>query len=95
MPHSIHLITNYGFFFYHYNVSLTDRSEIFPNYDKTLVPTYHRVLRYQINSFSNELSLNPYGYAFLMVEQIDFANYDVVLGAVSFYSAANNKIFRL
>ena len=46
MPHSIHLITNYGFFFYHYNVSLTDRTEIFPDYDQTLRPAYHRVIRY-------------------------------------------------
>lgn len=95
LPHTIHLITNYGFFFYHYNVNLTDRTQIFPYYQAALTPAFHRIIRYEMDNFNNELSMNPYGYAFLMTEYNDSINYDVILGTVSFFSGTNNKIFRL
>jgi len=67
-PYQFHVLTNYGIFIYDFEVDLTDRNQIFPFFDKTLIPFQRRIMRFQFDTFNHELASNQYGYAFLITK---------------------------
>ncbi|CDW88978.1 UNKNOWN [Stylonychia lemnae] len=94
-PYTIHVITNYGFFVYTFNVSLCDRDQVLDNFETSLIPVQTRIIRNKFDFFDQDLAINKYGYAFLVNKQGAFGNFDVYVGAVSFFSGLNSKMFKL
>ena len=91
----MHVLTNHGIFLFHFKYSLIDPYELYPYYGKILEPIAVRVIRHQFNNFNKEIATNLYGYAFLLTKYTSTNDFETYLGAVSFYSARNSKLFKL